>query len=309
MLNLENNVSFGQELNRLRKDKGISQFDLTVMMDWSSTSPLIQIEKDRRIPKIETIEKLSRCLDLDYIQRHYLLGLAGFLLKTEIPQKQQVIKTLEHVSSYMCSIQYPSFIVDFKYRFWLFNPAVSILADGDYEILHRLLSQRINVFDVYFNSQVGFCQSIANIEHVQNDQIFRFKASNLFRQHEDFYLAYPDCMKYLATEDFIAFERAWNKIDHNVLIDVKSIQIPDFYNRIEKGDVSVYLNGKEVFFHITVLPILHLGDLFQVVTYVPVDSSSLPENKAYVDNICEKNFSQNAKTLKIWELTNIDQFF
>ncbi len=309
MFNLKNNVSFGGELTRLRKQKGISQFDLTVMMNWSSTSPLIQIEKNRRIPKLETIERLSSCLELDYIQKHYLLGLAGFLLKTEIPQKKQVITTLEHVSSYMCNIQYPSFIVDYKYRFWLFNPAVSVLANGDNKILYQLLSRCFSVFDVYFNSQVGFCQSITNIEQVQDDQIFRFKASNLFRQHEDFYLAYPDCMSYLETEDYTAFEKAWNKIDHNVLVDVKAIQIPDFYNRIEKGDVSVCLNGKDVYFHITVLPILHLGDLFQVVTYVPVDSASLPENKAYIDNICQRNISKHAAPLKIWELINVDQLF
>jgi transcriptional regulator with XRE-family HTH domain len=306
---MEHNISFGQELNRFRREKSISQFDLAVRMDWSGTSPLIQIEKDRRIPKLETIEKLCRCLELDYIQRNYLLGLAGLLINTEIPQKKQVINTLEHVSRYMCNSPYPSFISDYKYRFWLFSPAVSVFAGGDYNALRQLLSKGLNVFDIYFNSKIGFNTSIENIEDVQNDQIFRYKATNLFRQHEDFFIDYPECMNYLQHVDYKAFERAWYKIDHNVLTDVKSIQIPDFYNRIEKGDVYIQFGEKPMYFHLSVMPILHLGDLFQLVTYVPVDSASLPENKAFVDSICMKYSSQKYPTLKLWDLMDVDKFF
>ena len=54
----EKTVTLGQELLRLRKRRGMSQFDLAVCVEWKGTGPVIQIEKDRRIPQPDTIEKL-----------------------------------------------------------------------------------------------------------------------------------------------------------------------------------------------------------------------------------------------------------
>src|SRR5512134_3555827 len=95
---IKSSLTVGEELRRFRVRRGISQFDMAVCMEWKGTNPLIQIEKNRRIPRPDTIERLGKCIGLNYLEIHYLNGLAGYHLPTRLPPANYVIDTLNQIA-------------------------------------------------------------------------------------------------------------------------------------------------------------------------------------------------------------------
>lgn len=302
-------ITVGSELNRLRRRQGISQFDLAVCMEWKGTNPIIQIEKDRRIPKTETIERWGECIGLNYLEIHYLNGLAGYVLPTRLPPRDVVVRTLEYVADMIKDVPFPAYVVDYQFRIWLTNPATTLFTLGDAAKLHAYMQRPLNVLDMIFDSSLGMRSTMENLPFVEQAQIFRFKASNAFRQHEAFFQAYPECMNYLSPEDYTNFVKHWQSIDMAAVANIKSMPLTQYYARMEWGDIQSVLPQGDMAFHLMVESILQLGDLFQIVTLLPVVSAKLPENKAQAEAIIRKVVPTDAQTLKLWELVDIERFY
>lgn len=294
--------TLGQEIMRLRKGKGISQFELAVRMNWSSTSPIIQIEKDRRIPKIETLEKMSVHMELDYRELYYLLGLAGYIPPTRLPHERQIIKTLCHIADYLSNIRYPAYIIDYRFRFWLFNPAFSIFSFGESKKIKHTLSNKKSIFDIIFDSRLGFRQYIRDVDKLERVQILIFKSLNSFRQHEDFFQAYPECMNHLLPEDYNSFARTWSDIDVDKLTDIqRKASISEMFKESKEGGLIIETNGVPLHFNVVWKSILHLGDLFHIVNWIPVNLSD--NNSA--DLLYEKHCTKEEKQpIALWECVN-----
>ncbi|MBN1966519.1 MAG: hypothetical protein JW910_17845 [Anaerolineae bacterium] len=302
-------VTFGQELRRFRARRGISQFDLAVCMDWKGTSPVIQLEKDRRVPQPDTIARLGKCLSLNYLELHYLTGLAGYIPPTRLPPRDYVIETLDHIAAIIADFPYPVYVVDYQMRFWLANRATAILSLGDLDLWRGLMARPLNAFDIVFDSRLGFRPHIPDLPQFDREQVFRFKATNSFRQHEPFFLALPERMRTLEPDDYRAFEAAWNAIDMTTLTRIQPVQVADFYARMEQGDIRLAFPEGPVSFHLRVDSILHLGDLFSVITYVPVASAALPDNKARAEAISAAYRPDVGDPVRVWDVTDITPFF
>lgn len=292
----------GDELRRFRMRAGISQFDLAVCMEWKGTNPVIQIEKNRRIPRPDTIERLGKCMGLSYLDIHYLNGLAGYHLPTRLPPPEFVTDTLDHIAEAIRDYPYPAYVVDYQFRVWLTNPATVLFTLGDAAALRELLARPLQVFDMVFDSRLGMRARSRDIDYLEQGQIFRFKASNAFRQHEPFFLAYPDCMKYLEPDDYRNFSKVWQSIDMSTVTAIRPVQVQAFYSRLRQGDITSLFPAGEVAFYLRVDSILHLGDLLQIVMFVPVD-------EALAARICLPFIPADAPTLKVWELMDIERMY
>jgi transcriptional regulator with XRE-family HTH domain len=305
----DHGMTFGEELRRFRQRRGISQFDLAVCMEWKGTNPVIQIEKDRRVPQPETIERLANCLGLNYLEVHYLNGLAGYIPPTRLPPRDHVIGTLDYISGIVAEFPYPAYVIDYHLRLWMANPATTLWVEGDADRLRELMARPLNVFDIIFDSRLGFREHIEALEPTDRDQIFRFKATNAFRQHEPFYCSLPRRMNTLLPDDYAHFERLWNAIDINTTTSIGPAHVAEFYARIERGDLTLLTPDGPVAFHLRVKSILHLGDLFVLVMFVPVISAHLPDNKARAEAFSHRYANPAAQTLRLWDLIDIDTIF
>lgn len=298
----KNAVTVGDELRRFRTRSGISQFDLAVCMAWKGTNPIIQIEKNRRIPRPDTIDRLGKCLGLSYLDIHYLNGLAGYHLPTRLPPPEFVTDTLDHIAAAIEDYAYPAYVIDYQFRIWLTNPATALFTLGDVDALRELVARPLHAFDITFDSRLGMRQRISGLEQFEQEQIFRFKASNAFRQHEPFFLAYPDSMDDLNADDYQSFRRVWQSIDMNMVTAIRPIEVQTFYSRLRQGDLTTRLPDGDVAFYLRVDSILHLGDLLQIVTFVPVD-------EAVAALVCPRYVPADAATFKVWALTDLDPFY
>lgn len=295
-------LTVGDELRRFRMRHGMSQFDLAVCMEWKGTNPLIQIEKNRRIPRPETIERLGKCIGLNYLEIHYLNGLAGYHLPTRLPPAAYIAEILDQIAEAIQNYPYPAYVVDYQFRFWLTNPATVLFTLGNSDRLRDLMARPLHVFDITFNSQLGMRRNIAHLEAFETGQVFRFKMSNAFRQHEDFFRTFPESMAHLDAADYENFKRIWGAIEVNRLPVMQPLQVQEFYSRLKRGDINLKFAEGESAYYLRIEPILHLGDLFQLVTFVPVDEALAQRlNQSYVP--------PNAQTFKLWQLADITAFF
>ncbi|MBZ0290095.1 MAG: helix-turn-helix domain-containing protein [Anaerolineae bacterium] len=298
----KSSLTVGEELRRYRTRRGISQFDMAVCMEWKGTNPLIQIEKNRRIPRPETIERLGKCLGLNYLEIHYLNGLAGYHLPTRLPPVDYVVHTLNQIAEAVRDYPYPAYVVDYQFRFWMANPATVLFTLGDAARLRQLMARPLHAFDITFDSRLGMRGHIQELETFEQGQIFRFKMSNAFRQHENFFRAFPESMDYLDNADYQAFRKVWLTIDVNQANVIEPLQIQAFYSRLKQGDIALRFDEGTAAYYIRVESILHLGDLLQLVTFVPVEESfAIRLNQTYIP--------ADSPTLKVWELLDIGQFY
>lgn len=304
-------VSVGGELLRFRMRQGMSQFDLAVCMEWKGTNPVIQIEKDRRLPKPETIERLGQCLNLNYLQIHYLNGLAGYVPPTRFPPPAQVVTTLGQLAPVLAEFPYPAFVFDYQFRLWMANPVgTMLLREGDAEYADRLMALPLNALDTVFDSRLAFCGRYDNLPAIQRGQVFRFKATNSFHQHEPFFWSMPERMKsVLAAGDYEAFQAAWNAIDLLTLPGpgpaAPSIDIAEFYARMEHGDLRLRFDEGLIAFYMRVESVLHLGDLFIIVSFVPTVSASYPDNRARADAVSRRYAPPGSPDFRVWDVIDV----
>jgi transcriptional regulator with XRE-family HTH domain len=303
-------VSIGEALRRFRQRKGISQFDLAVAMGWKGTNPVIQIEKGRRLPRPDTIERLGVCLGLSYVEVHYLNGLGGYVPPTRLPPQDHVIRTLDQLAGHLARVPYPAAVLDYQYRCWVINPAGLILIDGDPATGRAILARPLDVLQIVFDSRLAIRARIADLENTEKEMTFSFKAINSFRQHEPFFRSLPERhAAVLTAEDYQHFARVWRAVDLSSVERFDALQVADFYARMEEGDIRLRFPECEVVCYIRREAILHLGDLFQVMTFLPLDPSAHPDNRARAEAIFERYTPTLDDSLKVWELLDVTPWF
>lgn len=303
----ENTITLGSELRRLRTRKGISQFDLAVAMDWKGTNPIIQIEKSRRIPKPDTIERLGACLGLSYPDIHYLHGLAGYVLPTRFPPQDYIINILEQINTRLESFPYPAIVLDYQYRMWLCNPATALLGGGSMDAVRDMVAGGRSALEMSFDSRMGLRDQMSDLGETDKEFLFVFKATNLFRRHEPFYQALPERLaETLLPDDYRVFARAWQQIDPDTVAGSAALPVAEFYVRLDEGDLTLTFPEGAVDCHLRREPIFHLSDLFYILTIHPVDTAAHPENKQLADDLLSRYTPQGEPSAKLWELVDWD---
>jgi transcriptional regulator with XRE-family HTH domain len=66
MQNIKNNSTFGQRFRKVRKDMGLNQTDFALKLGFSANTIVSRFERDKALPTLETILKLSEFGEIDY---------------------------------------------------------------------------------------------------------------------------------------------------------------------------------------------------------------------------------------------------
>jgi hypothetical protein len=269
--------------------KKISQFQLAVLMGWEGTAPIVEIEKGRRHPRPETLNALGRALQLSPADIAYLHGLAGYREVTTMLPTDQIIRVLEAVAPEIAQHFYPVYIMDYQFRFWMMNTAVAAFDGGSLDHSINSMRQGIDGLTMSFTSRPRSNRDFAYEAVMEADTIFRFKAYNLYRRHEPFYLAYPQSMQAkLTPEDYARFERRWNEVDVRIQ-DMYPIN-PQLTHRRE----SMILT-----FDIHIVEIPHLDRQLFAAYYTPARDESGNRER------CEAHFAEYSPTdrgcIRAWD--------
>jgi hypothetical protein len=263
--------------------KKVSQFRLATMMQWEGTAPIIEIEKGRRLPRPETLNALGEALQLSPADIAYLHGLAGYREITAMPPLEQMKRVLQAIEPDIAQRLYPVYVLDYQFRHWMVNSATAALLGGSLDLLRILMQQDIHGFNVVFDSRLPVRQFFSDPEAMERERMFRFKSHNLYRRHEPFYLAYPECMKSkLIAEDYTRFVTCWNEVE------------------VRAGDVfpihplvKMCLGGNELVFIIHMVELLHLDRLIFVAYYEPKDDGKGNQER------CADYFTQHSPQQKL----------
>jgi transcriptional regulator with XRE-family HTH domain len=296
-------ISFGSALQQFRKRAGIGIFDLTVLMGWKGTGPIIELEKGKRLPRPATIDRLGEALNLTHSDICFLRGLAGYGPYTRMPTKPQILTVLNAVLDMVKGYPFPCYITDYRGMYWLFNPAETALMEKSFDDLRSLMRSAATIFDIVFDSRLGLSARLVNRAQIEQDHIFRFKAYNQYRRHEAFYLAYPDCMaSRLTAEDYERFCAAWNAVE--VTLDSQKLVFPFGGFMRPSGDIQITLSDEFSFrFDRVEQPILHLNSLFDLVYYRPTGTPD--EQKRCYEFFGQFNWKPD-QFIKLWELLDVE---
>jgi hypothetical protein len=276
---LGNTIKTFREQAQPRK---ISQFRLASMMQWEGTAPIVEIEKGRRHPRPETLNALGEALQLSPADIAYLHGLAGYREVTVMPPIEQIKRVLKPIEPDIAQRLYPVYVMDYRFRFWMMNSASAASANGSLDHLTFLMKQGIDGLTMSFDSRILQYHDPADRERTERETIFRFKAYNLYRRHEQFYLAYPSYVQMrLLPEDYARFEQCWNEVDVR-MEDVYPIT-PQLVERV---------GSYTLMFDIHMVEIVHLNRLFFAAYYEPKDDGAGNRER------CEAFYVQNSPTQK-----------
>ncbi len=257
----------GAAVRRLRQQHGQSLFDLATAMGWQGTSPLIAIEKGKRLPRPETLERLGACLGLRHADIVFLQGLAGYRQPTVLPPLEHIRLVLGDIAAAYPPEQlvFPVYVMDFQFRVWMANTASLIFLGDDTALMQAFVDQRRTILEIIFDSRLALTDAALSRDETNRDQVYRFKSRNLFRQHEDFYLAYPDCLRMkLTPSDYACFGRAWDEVQTSAITSYRIKTL----NRTA-------VDGVPMDFVLEEHPIPQLEDMFFIVSYYPEPS---PDN-------------------------------
>jgi hypothetical protein len=251
-------------------------------MQWEGTAPIIEIEKVRRHPRPETLNALGEALQLSPSDIAYLHGLAGYREFTQLPQPEQIKRVLAAVEYDIAQRLYPVYVIDYRFEHWMVNTATAALIGGSVEVLRFLMQQRIHGFRVVFDSRLPIRQFFPHPEAVERERMFHFKSHNLYRRHEPFYLAYPDCMKLeLLAEDYLRFEKTWQEVEigNQAVFPVHP-------------EIQICLGNEVCTFLIHMVELLHLDRLIYVAYYEPKDDAQGNRER------CERYFLKHSPSEK-----------
>lgn len=184
-------------------------------------------EHDKRVPSIDMLQKIVQAVQGTNEDFYYMLGLLGILQPTRFPPYEKTIAMLRKLADYVGRLNVPSYILDYRGRFWVVNQAVAAMVGVDHEVLREMLRgirlddgryDAIDYMDIVFNSNLPFQSLFVDWERTARNQIARFKTINLRRRHEPFYQGYIErARKRLLPNDFADFERLWNAVDFDSL--------------------------------------------------------------------------------------------
>ena len=286
----------GQTVRLFREQaqpRKISQFRLASLMRWEGTAPIIEIEKGRRLPRPETLNALGEALQLGPADVAYLHGLAGYRATTVMPPVEQVKRVLQAIEPEIAHTLYPVYVMDYQFRFWLLNPAAAIFQGDTLDVVHTMLARGADAFAMVFDSRLPIRGGLSMTEVIERESLFRFKAYNLYRRHEPFYLAYPACMQSrLLPQDYDHFVQRWHEID---------VRIQDIFPATPQ--VSFDLGEIVLQFEIHMVELLHLDRLFFAGYYVPKDDGAGNRER------CAAFFSQHSahkkECFRVWDFSEV----
>lgn len=145
----------GATLRSLRQRRNLSLNQVVYdLLDLNGASPLIEIEKGKRLPTLSTLRKIGKALRLSPAEMAELEGLAGYRSETRMPPRDQIETLLKQLEPELARYPYPAYVIDYLFRFWIVNAATAILVGG-YENLNRIINFSPTVFDVLFDSRLG----------------------------------------------------------------------------------------------------------------------------------------------------------
>jgi hypothetical protein len=242
----------------------ISLFRLATLMQWEGTAPIIEIEKGRRRPRPETLNALGEALQLSPADIAYLHGLAGYRAATVLPPIEQIKRVLQAIEPDVACRRYPVIVLDYRFRHWMVNTATAALVGGSLDLLTELMRRGVHGFSVVFDSRLPVRQQFSDPGAAERERLFRFKAHNLYRRHEPFYVAYPERMRqHLLPADYARFEKGWNaaRVDMHQVFPIHP-------------HIKIRLGAEEFTFIIHMVELLHLDRLLYVGYYEPKEDES-----------------------------------
>jgi transcriptional regulator with XRE-family HTH domain len=285
-------ILLGDTLARLRRRKGISQARLAACMGWRGTSPIVEIEKGRRLPESSTIKRWIQCVDGSFTDIHYLMGLAGSIPPTKMPSLNQIKAVLSQEIEKLENLPYPAYIIDYRTTFWAMNSATTALTGKT--SLEDLLKVKSTVLDFIWNSSFDVRNQLIDPNAIGTIIIKRFIAFNLYRRHEDFFLAYPKSMNGrlgMSSEDYLRFEQIWNEVIYQDYM---------LNSALPKWSLK-FTDDVQGNFRITAQTYPALGNLFDLIIHVPEpdnDQQNIEEINKYLLPFRQK------KAVTLWDVTN-----
>lgn len=269
--------------------KKISQFRLATMMQWEGTAPIIEIEKGRRRPRPETLNALGEVLQLSPADIAYLHGLAGYRSVTVMPPIEQIKRVLKSIEPDIAQRRYPVYVMDYQFRFWMMNNTSGEFQGGVPDIIAEMMKHNIDGLSMSFDSRLPFHHGFSPSNSEEQEAIFRFKAYNLYRRHEPFYLAYPEDMESrLLPEDYRQFVARWNEVD---------VRMQDVYPITPQ--LTEHIDSIELRFDIHMVEIPHLDRLLFIAYYEPKDDGAGNQER------CEAYFVERSPhermCIKAWD--------
>jgi transcriptional regulator with XRE-family HTH domain len=288
-------TTFGEELRKKRKAQKWNQQKLTVKFyeaeDVSSTT-IGRWERGENDPEAENVERLVEIFNLSYPDAMFWYGLAGKLPRLRMPSRRQIIESLETMTNALQEHIYPAYVLDNRhFRFWLINPGTVKLVGG-IERAYELA--KCSVFQLAFSRHFGIMDTLGDdLPKIQREQIRRFKALNIYRRHENFYMEYPERLKLkdgLTESEYEVFEKLWNEVEPDEML------LSDY---AKLGDMTFNLH-EPVKFRLIAETILHLGNLFSVSWYNIVDK----EHEAAAATIFRR--ANEEECIKVWELPEVN---
>lgn len=286
--------ALGVYLARLRRRKGVSQLNLAHGMGWRGTSPIVEIEAGRRRPDAETIKRWVAVLGWGVVEETHALGLGRYIAHTTFPHLAQISRVLDAMADNIRRIPYPAYVVDYNVNLWLINEATHAITGRTHPV--ELLRQHANLFDVLFNSRLDVRSRHHSILNTEREQIRRFKQLNIFRQHEPYYLAYPEYMRGrldLPDEDYQRFAGIWNEISVDTVNPTSTV-----------GLVWSWRLPDESLVYFQVYPglMIDLMNIFLLVVQQPYDHPDYPDNRARIDEYLKEFRERDMPVHKLWEI-------
>lgn len=204
---------FGERLRQARQFHGCTQFKLASLLELAGTGPLVEWEKGRRRPRINTLDRLATVLDVSYEESMYWRGLTGYLPDAPPPSAQQISAGLEPYARYMAQLPHPVYITDLRYVPWVGNPVMFALmrTTGDFD---SLFARPVTILQLLFDSTLGFASTVNEIAVFQVEQVQRYKGFNFMHRHASYYLDTPQQMQAaLPSDDYRRFKAIWQDVN------------------------------------------------------------------------------------------------
>ena len=292
---------FAQFIKALRESRKLSAGDVQELRGYlrEQTAPVYRWEsgKHKTIPGPKLIIELGAVLKLSTADITQLLGLAGHLPETMLPPQKYVLQVLDMVAQQIQDYPLPAYVLDFRGNYWVVNPAAMSFFSYKSDVIAKMMESRVNVFDFIFNHALGFSDQVQGIDSLQRDQVFRFKMTNLFRQHERFYKNMLPIMKTrLQTTDYEHF------IEILTTVDPQTTEVTGWHG--QRGIIATidhtYPQFNNLQWSLTVQPIFSLQTMFDLVQFhLP------PEQHAHVI-IAQASSPPTGEPVCLWKFTDVD---
>lgn len=288
----------GDYLRMIRKRKGITLRTVNGKMGWKHNVPASRVELHHHDIDEDTLNRWMDALAMTPSERGRALGLAGHLPTTRYPTLAEIKKHITPLLTTLAEHPYPAYIVDYGLNLWAINALTAAITGLNTP--ESLLKIGISMFDCFYNSALGIPVGIYDRFDSAREQIRRFKALHVQRQHEPFYRAYPEVMRGrygISATDYAYFASAWCAISADDPPNVAASQGLVWALRGKGSD------GRDLIFHTLPQPILVLNSLFYISYHHPYDHPDYPLNRQYIDHYLTafRAKARDTPTATLWD--------